>query len=142
MLEDDFATRMNGRFRGIMRWHELDALWAVVRAAPEGWYASLAGEAAPEAPRDAAALERFIAELDGLLRREHDYDYCGIVYADDPAQPALIKIYDPNNLGSSCGCGGVRIPPRWVLSRIAPTAIEDEAPLPGGRRRWWQRLFG
>ncbi len=27
----------------------------------------------------------------------------GIVYVDDPVAPSLIKIYDPNNLGSTCG---------------------------------------
>lgn len=139
---NEFAIHMNGRFRGILRWEELDALWATVRAVPEGWYASLTGEAVPQEPLDAGVLPRFIEELDGLLRREHDYDYCGIVYVDDPAEPTLIKIYDPHNLGSSCGCGGTRIPPRWVLSRMPPTPINDDAPLPGARRRWWQRLFG
>jgi hypothetical protein len=38
-----------------------------------------------------------------LLRAEHHESYCGIVYADDLENPRLIKIYDPNNLGSSCG---------------------------------------
>lgn len=137
----DFATRLNGEFYGILRWQDLDGLWLRVCEEPEGWYASLTGDAAPEAPLDADALRHFVAEVDALLRREHEYDYCGIVYADSPAQPGLIKIYDPHNLGSSCGCSGAKIPPRWVLSRIKPARIEDDAPLPNGRRRWWQRLF-
>ncbi len=34
------------------------------------------------------------------------YDYCGIVYADDSENPTLVKVYDLNNLGPSCGsCG-------------------------------------
>jgi len=37
------------------------------------------------------------------LRADHHESYCGIVYADDLDKPRLIKIYDPNNLGSSCG---------------------------------------
>lgn len=49
---------------------------------------------------------------------------------------------DLHNLGSSCGCSGVKIPPRWVLSRMKPEAIQDDAPLPNARRRWWQALFG
>ena len=141
-MTETFTAHLNGYFKGILQWQELDALWAAVCAQPDGWYASLTGEATPDAPLSADALGRFIDELDVLLRREHDYDYCGIVYADDTVDPSLIKIYDPNNLGSSCGCGGARIPPRWVLSRMAPTAIEDEAPLPAGRKRWWQQLFG
>lgn len=141
-MTDAFTTRLNGSFRGILRWPELDTLWATVRGQPDGWYASLTGEAVPNAPLAADALGRFIDELDALLRREHDYDYCGIVYTDDPAQPTFIKVYDPHNLGSSCGCGHTRYLPRWVLSRVPPTAITDNAPLPGARRRWWQRLFG
>jgi len=141
-MENEFTTRMNGAFQGILHWPQLDDLWARVRAEPEGWYASLAGEAPPEAPMSAEVLLNFVTEVDTLLRREHDYDYCGIVYADDPAQPGLIKIFDPHNLGSSCGCSGAKIPPRWLLSRMKPERIEDDAPLPGSRRRWWQALFG
>lgn len=138
----EFTHRMQGQFHGMLHWHQLDDLWARVRAEPEGWYASLVGQPPPEAPLEAEALGNFVAEVDALLRREHEYDYCGIVYADDPARPGLIKIYDPHNLGSSCGCSGVKIPPRWVLSRILPDPIADDAPLPGARRRWWQALFG
>ena len=140
-MENDFATCMNGQFQGILRWQDLDDLWSRIRAEPEGWHVSLAGEAAPEVPLAAEALTHFIEEMDALLRREHDFDYCGIVYADDLAQPGLIKIFDPHNLGSSCGSSGVKIPPRWVLSRIKPARIEDDAPLPNNRKRWWQRLF-
>jgi hypothetical protein len=141
-MSDEFSLRMNGQFWGILHWSQLDDLWSRVRAAPEGWYASLTGEAAPESPLAAEALHHFVAEVDALLRREHDYDYCGIVYADDPIQPGLIKIFDPHNLGSSCGCSGAKIPPRWVLSRIKPDRIEDNAPLPHARKRWWRGLFG
>lgn len=140
-METDFATRMNGEFHGILRWQDLEALWHRVCTEPDGWYASLTGDSAPEAPLAADALKHFVSEVDALLRREHDYDYCGIVYADNPFQPGFIKIYDPHNLGSSCGCSGTKMPPRWVLSRIKPTLIEDDAPLPNSRKRWWQRLF-
>ncbi len=136
-----FTARMQGVFWGVLGWHDLDALWARVRAQPEGWYASLVGETPPDAPLAPDALARFVDEVDALLRREHEYDYCGIVYTDDLESPSFVKIYDPNNLGSSCGCSTVKIPPRWVLSRIPPERVEDTAPMPNGRRRWWQRLF-
>ena len=141
-MSQEFLKRMNGSFRGMLQWADLDALWARVRANPEGWYVSLVGIEPAQQAMTPAALDTFITEVDSLLRREHDYSYCGIVYADDTEHPSFIKIYDPHNLGSSCGSSGVRIPPRWVLSRIPPALIVDEAPLPNSRRRWWQKLFG
>ncbi len=139
---NDFTARMDGRFHGVLQWKDLDALWDKVRAKPEGWYASLIGEVPVQTPMTADALGEFVNEVDALLHREHEHDYCGIVYVDDPSSPALIKIYDPHNLGSLCGSSGVRTPPRWILSRIQPTLIVDDAPLPNSRRRWWQGLFG
>lgn len=141
-MSQEFLKRMDGSFRGMLQWADLDALWARVRANPEGWYVSLVGVEPVQQAMTPAALDTFITEVDSLLRREHDYSYCGIVYADDPEHPSFIKIYDPHNLGSSCGSSGVRIPPRWVLSRVPPALIVDEAPLPNSRRRWWQKLFG
>ncbi len=137
-----FAQQLNGNFLGMLQWQQLDDLWLRVRAEPRGWYASLVGEAAPEAPLEADALNRFVDEVDALLRREHKQDFCGIVFADNREQPAFIKIYDPHNLGSFCSCSSAPVPPRWVLSRIQPERIEDDGPLPGSRRSWWQRLFG
>jgi hypothetical protein len=46
-MENNFTVRMNGEFHGILRWTQLDDLWGRVRAEPEGWYVSLAGEVAP-----------------------------------------------------------------------------------------------
>lgn len=143
IVSGEFAARLNGRFHGVLAWNHLDDLWARLRAAPEGWYVSMTGQA-PDAvaPVPADALDRFIGEVDSLLRKEHREDYCGIVYVDDPQQPAFVKIYDPGNLGSSCGTQPGRVQPRWVLSRMPPDAMADSAPLPGNRRRWWEALFG
>ena len=35
-MENEFTTRLNGEFHGVLRWEELDALWSSVRAEPEG----------------------------------------------------------------------------------------------------------
>lgn len=140
-MSEDFATRMTGMFQGVLKWTDLDVVWQNVRANPEGWYVSLIGEEPSQTPVTADALDKFVAEVDALLRREHDFNYCGIVYVDDPAAPTFVKIYDPHNTGSSCGSGGTPIPPRWVLSRIQPTQIVDHAPMPHSRKRWWQSLF-
>lgn len=137
-----FSQRiLNGSFRGVLRWPQLDALWARVRDGGE-WYVYLVGEPPPERAESPASLERFITEIDALLRREHEHDYCGIVYTDDADSPGLVKIYDPHNLGASCGSSGLKILPRWILSRTPPEALETPEILPEGRRRWWRRLFG
>lgn len=142
MLVDD-ATRYralwNGTLRGVLQWAQLDALWACVRGQPAGWYVLQAGEAVPTAPSPSDAVVRFVDELDALLREEHRHDYCGIVYADDREAPTLIKVFDPAHLGSACGASGTPAPPRWVLSRLPPLPIDDAAPAPAVRRRWWQR---
>ena len=137
---DAYLTAFRGSFTSTLRWAQLDALWARVREQPGGWYIYAVGEPPPIASASAAELETFVAEVDALLRREHDHDYCGIVYADDPAAPAMIKIYDPNNLGVSCGYSDNPPLPGWVMSRLAPVDLHT-ARQPAGRRRWWRRIL-
>ncbi len=136
-----YLTAFRGSFTSALRWPQLDALWERLRAQPQGWFIYAVGEPPPGQPSDPGDLLRFIDEVDALLRREHDEAYCGIVYADDPADPAMIKIYDPNNLGVSCGYSDNPPLPGWVLSRLPPEELEA-ARQPAGRRRWWRRLFG
>jgi len=138
---DEFKTKYNGSFTSTLRWHHLDALWEQVKVQPKNWYIYCIGESLPSEPATPEHLLAFIQEVDKLLRQDHDYDYCGIVYADNMSQPHLIKIYDPNNLGASCGSSGQKVEPRWVLSQIIPQRIQDDAPLPMNRKRWWSRLF-
>jgi len=136
-----FQQRLDGRFEGILRWQQLDELWSKLKQSEQAWYFYQVGSALPQQPLSAQQLAASIDELDVLLRQEHDYDYCGIVYVDDVNQPTLIKVFDPNNLGSSCGCSGERIPPRWIISQQPPEEIIDEAPMPNNRKRWWNQLF-
>lgn len=42
-----FAQQLDGDFLGMLQWQQPD-LWLRVRAEPQGWYASLIGEAVPE----------------------------------------------------------------------------------------------
>jgi hypothetical protein len=136
-----FHQHYKGRFINILNWHHLEQLWESVQAQPVGWYIYLVGEPVPTMPVDVATLNQFIQEIHQLLRREHDYDYCGIVYVDDKHEPKMIKIFDPNNLGAVCGSSGASVLPRWLLTRLPPEALVDSAPLPLERKRWWQRLF-
>jgi hypothetical protein len=140
--EIDFRTAFRGTFSGVLRWPQLDALWETLRAgADDGWYIYAVGEPPPGQTVTAGELTRFIDEVDALLRREHEEDYCGIVYADSFETPGFVKIFDPNHLGVSCGYSDNPPLPGWILSRIPPVDLQA-ATLPGNRRRWWQRLFG
>ena len=140
-MDNSFASRMNGRIYGVLQWADLDALWEKVRAEPEGWYAALTGEEPPIAPMLVEELGKFITEIDALLHKEHHYNYCGVVYVDEPSKPTILKIFDPYNMGSGCRVGGDPIPPLWVLSRIQPTLMASNIPLSNSRKRWWQGLF-
>ena len=132
-----------GTFKGILRWPQWDAFLEVLRARNDGqWYVYFLGEGLPAAPLSSEAFPRFLDEIDALLRRDHDEDYLGIVYADDLQEPGMVKIFDPNNLGSSCGSSGELILPGWILSRLAPEDLKSQQITPEGRRRWWNRLFG
>ena len=136
-----FLQAFRGSFTSALRWPQLDDLWQRVRErAGAGWYLYAIGEAPPTAPSDAAQVDTFVAEIDKLLRREHHEDYCGIVYADDPKAPTFIKIYDPNNLGVSCGYSDNPPLPGWVMSLIPPVDLPAAQP-PKARRHWWQQLF-
>jgi hypothetical protein len=139
-----FLSAFKGNFKNMLRWEQLDALWDAVRHRADGpWYVYAVGEAVPIEPVDDARLHTFLTEIDALLRSEHEEDYCGIVYADDPAVPSFIKIYDPNNLGSVCGSGSQPPPlPGWILCTMPPDDLSVAFAPPGNRRRWWQRLFG
>lgn len=141
-VTDPFRDAFRGRFENVLRWEQLDALWEVLRAdAGNGWYVYAVGEEPPVQPVNSVVLQTFLTEIDGLLRREHAEDYCGIVYADSFSAPRLVKIFDPHNLGVSCGFSDHPPLPGWVLSKLPPVDLESPAPVPGNRRRWWQRLF-
>jgi len=139
----NFSSAFRGRFCNLLTWDSLDALWQTLRAETgAGWYIYAIGMPVPEQPASAAALRRFIDAVDALLRHDHREDYCGIVYVDNPQAPTLIKIFDPHNLGTSCGSSKNPPLPGWVLSRLPPEPLDDKRPLPASRQRWWRELWG
>lgn len=145
MTENTFLRAYQGNFRSMLRWEQLDRLWETLRTQTrdDEWYIYAVGETPPATPSENGALDRFISEIDALLRREHEEDYCGIVYVDDPDNPGFIKIYDPNNLGSVCGPGLKPPPlPGWILTTLPPVDLNAAIAPPATRRRWWQRLTG
>ncbi len=118
-------------------------MWEVLRRDAEGgWHIYAIGEAPPAQSSSGELLKTFLFEIDELLHKEHGEDYCGIVYTDSTQAPRFVKIFDPNNLGVSCGFSDNPPLPGWILSKLPPIDLEAAAPLPGNRRRWWQKLLG
>jgi hypothetical protein len=141
-IEDPFLKAFRGRFRGVLRWPQLDVLWEVLdKDAASGWYIYAVGEQPPSSPANGAEFKTFLREIDALLRREHKESHCGIVYVDDFNQPAFVKIFDPNNLGVSCGFSDNPPLPGWILSKLPPCALQSALSQTQSRKRWWQRIF-
>ena len=139
---DPFLQAYRGSFLGLRKWEDLDSFWKVLKnKADQSWFVYAIGEPVPEAAASSQQLNTFIDEIDVLLRKEHQEDYCGIVYVDDKNEPAFIKIYDPNNLGVVCGYSDNPPLPGWIISKLPPVELNKEMFLPQNRRRWWQRLF-
>lgn len=138
--ENTFMQQFNGQLTGLMQWQQWDALRT--RIGQGEWYVYAIGHGVPQTPSAGLNLLTQIDGIDAVLRREHDEAYLGIVYVDDMNDPQLVKIYDPNHLGTACSKGGSRIPPGWVISRHPPQAIASDVPVPASRKRWWSALLG
>jgi hypothetical protein len=140
--KDDFTAAFKGKFYGILKWHQLDELWVKVKKEKdEGWYLYAIGSEPPTELTQGNELEAVIDEINMLLRREHDEDYCGIVYADNLETPSFIKVFDPNNVGTSCSIAKTAPLPGWVISKMKPTDLSAPMKQTAKRRRWWDRLF-
>jgi hypothetical protein len=87
-------------------------------------------------------VRTFLSEIERLLHKEHAEDYCGVVFTDSMELPQFVKIFDPNNMGVSCGFSENPPLPGWILSKLPPVDLNTATPLPGNRLRWWQRLLG
>ena len=140
-IQDPFLIAFKGTFTSTLRWPQLDQLWDTLRQqSHKTWYIYAIGETPPESCVDNHQLNTFINKIDLLLRKDHQEDYCGIVYADNREDPCFIKIYDPNNLGVSCGFSDNPPLPGWILSLQTPIDL-NALPQAGNRKRWWQKIF-
>ena len=139
---EPYVEAFRGRFLSLMRWDDLALFWDTLRSqADDSWYIYHVGDEVPSAASSKAQLLKFITEIDALLRAEHDEEYCAIVYADDHQQPTFIKIFDPHNLGVSCGFSENPPLPGWVMSKMPPINLQDVLRPSNNRRRWWQKIF-
>jgi hypothetical protein len=141
-IKETYIAAFRGDFTSTMRWPDLDEFWQQLKTvADDNWYIYAVGEEPPETPSSKVQLFSFIDKIDDLLHKEHEEDYCGIVYIDNKKQPEFIKIFDPNNLGVTCGFSDNPPLPGWILSRIQPVELEAALNPPKNRQRWWQQLF-
>lgn len=137
----EFMELYSGMLRGIREWSRWDEFQKrLAEQADNGWYVYFVGVDFPRAPLDAATFGKVLDAIDTLLHRDHKEKYLGIVYVDDFEHPRLVKIYDPNNLGASCGSSGKVVPAGWILSRVPPDPL-GEFVVPEGRKRWWREIF-
>ena len=140
--DNDFQLAFKGKFWGVLKWDQLDELWLRVKASKEdGWYLYAVGEVPPTDKTRGPEIEMFVDKIDLLLRREHDEAYCGIVYADNITNPSFIKVFDPNNIGTSCSVGQDAPLPGWIICKIPPIDLPEAMKPTANRRRWWQKIF-
>jgi hypothetical protein len=137
-----YLRACNGRLTGVLRWPDLEVLWAHLQRLNDGrWYVYAVGQPPPAAPSSPAQFERSLAGIRQRLLHGHEEDDCGIVYADDLAEPGFVKIFDPGNLGAVCGFSENPPLPGWTLSRVAPDDLTRATSPPRGSNRWWRRIF-
>jgi hypothetical protein len=144
-----YLSKLRSGFQGLLQWQEFDAFWDQLRAqtlhrAPQdsGWFLYAIGQKPPQQHADVETFLRFLDESQALLHKEHEETYCGIVYVDQRDRPEMIKVYDPSNLGVSCGSSDNPPLPGWVLSKLPPIDLPTALHPPRNRQRWWQRILG
>jgi len=137
--QSEFDQAFNGILFSLLSWEQLAEFWPKINH-EAGWYLYAIGEPAPTSPAPATQVGVFLHEIDALLHRDHEESYCGIVYADNIDNPSLIKIFDPHNLGVSCGSSKNPPLPGWVMSLTPPTEMRPRGIIPANRKRWWQSL--
>lgn len=140
MLKDDFAEVYSGLLYGVMEWSSLKKILEDLYG--DDWFVYDIRQGLPTLPLQEVELKKFTTNIFVLLTAEHEEDYCGIVYVDDLSSPKFIKIYDPQNLGTSCGINKSKINPGWVLSKMPPSKIDFKDPVPQNRIKWWRKIFG
>ncbi len=141
-FDDAFISAFKGKFFGVLKWKQLDELWAIVKKDKKsGWYIYAIGDEPPSELVKNKELVTVIDELNVLLRREHNEDYCGIVYTDSLKTPSFIKVFDPNNVGTSCSIADTPPLPGWIISKLPPSDLLAPMKQTAKRKRWWNKLF-
>ncbi len=127
-----FWRAYQGRASGLLHWEDVDALWPRLAAQSEGWYVYDLETDPPNTPLSAAAFTAFLPQAETLVNARRDRSHSGAVYIDNRDSPAFIKIFDPTNMGTSCGGEHDMIFPRFILSKIQPEPRPAPAPAKKG----------
>ncbi|OUD12516.1 hypothetical protein [Thioflexithrix psekupsensis] len=134
-----FTEQFWGSFQGILNWSQLDELWQTMQIQSQAWYLYQPYQPLPQTPLTPNELQQILTELNEFLRKNHPYDYCGIVYANSVQLPSLVKVFHPNHLGASCGSSGEKILPQWIFTQLPPERLELPTTTPSKWQRWWPR---
>lgn len=141
-LKPSYKEYFNGKFYGVLRWHQLDTIWAmVIGQRSKGWYIYQTSSNIPNEKTRNKKLDLKIMEINEYLRQKHDEDYCGTVYVDDLEDPKFIKVFDPKNMGTACSIGGKAPLPEWVISQIPPEDMTINEEPQKYKKRWLGSLF-
>jgi len=136
----EFIKHYTGRMSGVLRWPQLDEIWHKLDAA-DGWYLYEIGTTPPAYPVDAGQLATSIQEIDAFLRKQHDADYCGVVYTDSFDKPSLLKLFHPRKMGASCGSSGATVLPKWTLSQQPPVDLLEWSLKRDDKPVWWKHML-
>ncbi len=121
--ETQFWIRFNGRFLGLLSWQDTDELWEVLSCSSHLWYVYDLSSSCPSMPESKSTFKAHLASIKEFLHQRQIRPHCGFVYVDDRRNPEFVKIFDPRNMGTSCGVSGARVFPRWTFSIVAPDAL-------------------
>ena len=121
-----FWRAYQARASGLLIWDDIDALWPQLTAQPTGWHVYDLKTTPPEAPLPEAEFTGFLPQAQALVNARRDRSHSGAIYIDNRDTPSFIKIFDPTNMGTSCGGDHDMIFPRFILSKLKP----DPRPAP------------
>lgn len=138
----DYLTQFQGRFIGIMQRQDCNVLLEKLIANPTNdWYFYDTLTTVPQATMSADEFVKSLTLIHGILKTEHQERYCGIVYVDDLESPSFIKIFNPKNLGKSCGSSEYPPIPQWLLSKIKPADVVKKFGSPSEKQGFLNKFF-
>lgn len=125
-----FWQAYQGSFSGLMQWQQVTEFFDALAENADNWFVFQIDAPLPEAPLTAAEFKTRLTEMRNLTLAYRDASHCFSLFTDNVTDPQFVKVFDPGNLGASCGSSGSRTYPRWTLSRIKPDAPAPVANAP------------
>ncbi len=128
--DTDFWQAYQRDFQGLLHWPDVEAFWQLLAATPQGWYLFDPTSTAPDTPIDTKQFPAILTEIKTLIHSGRKTSHCFALFTDDRLSPNFVKIFDPANLGATCGSSGTRTLPHWTLSRTQPDTLPQEPVTP------------